>query len=145
MNKRMPRAGVVVLFALAFSAGGCGGYLGSAQRAYEEGRYLEAAEKLGEHEAEVESLPPPRQADYGLYRGLSLIMLGDYEGAGPWLRLAASLEQQRPGTLRPAQRRELADGLEQLSRPSPSPPQKAEPASSGDSALATPAPARWER
>ena len=86
---------------------GCGSYLGSAQRAYDEGRYLEAAESLSSYEAKVVELPPAKQANYGLYRGLSLMMLGDHDDAGKWLDFAAAIEKKRPGSLMPAQRREL--------------------------------------
>ena len=97
-------------------ASGCGSYLGSAQRAYQEGRYLEVAENLGGHEAEVPQLEPAKQANYGLYRGLSLMRLGDNEAAGHWLEFAADVEKQRPGSLLPAQRRELEDARDKLAK-----------------------------
>jgi hypothetical protein len=95
---------------------GCGSYLGSAQRAYQEGRYLEAAENLGNHEAEVGRLEPAKQANYGLYRGLSLMKLGDHDAASQWLDFAADVEKKRPGSLQPAQRRELEDARGSLAK-----------------------------
>jgi len=100
-----------VLFVL-----GCGSYLGNAQRAYQEGRFLEAAENLGNHEAEVARLEPAKQANYGLYRGLSLLKLGDHDAASQWLGFAAEIEKKRPGSLQPAQRRELEDAQGQLAK-----------------------------
>lgn len=104
-----------LLFFLLFGLG-CGSYLGSAQRAYHEGRYLEAAEDLGDHEADVPRLEPAKQANYGLYRGLSLMKLGDHEAAGQWLNFAADVEKKRPGSLLPAQRRELEDARDKLAK-----------------------------
>ncbi|MDI1446564.1 hypothetical protein [Polyangium sp. 6x1] len=93
---------------------GCGGYLGSAQRAYQDGRYLEAAEKLGDHEDEVAALSPRKQVSYGLYLGLSLMKLGDHDGADRWLDFAEQVEAQRPGTLRADEKRELEAARGQL-------------------------------
>lgn len=95
---------------------GCGSYLGNAQRAYQEGRYLEAAENLGKHEADVVRLEPAKQANYGLYRGLSLLKLGDHDAASQWLGFAAEIEKKSPGSLQPAQRRELENARGQLAK-----------------------------
>jgi len=94
---------------------GCGGgYVGRARRDYGDGRYLEAAERLGQHEADLYDLAPRRQAEYGIYRGLSLMMLGDYAGAHQWLSFAYTVERQNPGALKPEQRAELDRGWAQL-------------------------------
>lgn len=106
---------VTTLFVLLFSLG-CGSYLGNAQRAYQEGRYLEAAENLGNHESDVVRLEPAKQANYGLYRGLSLLKLGDHDAASQWLGFAAGIEKKRPGSLQPAQRRELENAQGQLAK-----------------------------
>ncbi len=100
-----------LLFAL-----GCGSYLGSAQRAYQDGRYLEVAENLSNHEAEVSALEPAKQAEYGYYRGLSLMKLGDNDGASHWLEFAVQIEKKRPGSLLPAQRREIDDARDKLAK-----------------------------
>ncbi len=100
-----------LLFAL-----GCGSYLGSAQRAYQDGRYLEVAENLGDHEADVPQLEPGKQANYGLYRGLSLMRLGDQEAATHWLDFAADIEKKRPGSLLPEQRKELQVARDKLAK-----------------------------
>lgn len=97
-------------------APGCGSYLGSAQRAYQDGRYLEVAENLVVHEAEVPQLEPAKQANYGFYRGLSLLRLGDQEAASHWLDFAADIEKKQPGSLLPAQRRELEDARDKLAK-----------------------------
>jgi len=97
----------VVCVGLALLLSGCGGYIVSARRAYHDGRYLEVAEGLSKHEGEVSSLSHEGQARYGLYRGLSLLRLGDHDAAGKWLELAASIEQKHPGTLTTDEKREL--------------------------------------
>ncbi|UQA59594.1 hypothetical protein [Polyangium aurulentum] len=147
----MRRLGAVMLFGFFLAATGCGGYIGNAQRAYQDGRFLEAAETLGEHEDEVGEMPLRKQADYGLYRGLSLMALGDHDGAAQWLGFTASLEQKRPGTLRSEQLQALEEGLTQLSRVTPPPPAEdtssppVETAVPASPAALTPAPARWDR
>jgi hypothetical protein len=101
---------------LAAFALGCGGYIGGAKRAYHEGRYLEAAEKLHQHEPEINDLPPRKQADYGIYFGLSLLKLGDYAGAYRWFSFAHAVDRHRPGTLSAEQRGELDQGFWQLAQ-----------------------------
>jgi hypothetical protein len=122
------------LLLLVFSAG-CGGYLGSAQRAYDDGRYLEAAEKLGDHEDEVAELSPRKQVSYGLYMGLSLMRLGDRDGAARWLGFAEEIEAKRPGTLRPDEKREIEAARGQLAvlseKAKAPPPAIEEPAEDG--------------
>jgi hypothetical protein len=113
----MRRPGAVLISAFALFFLGCGGgYIGSARTAYQDGRYLEVAENLGKHEHEVRTLSPDGQADYGLYRGLSLMMIGDHAEAGRWLDLAATIEEKQPGTLRPEERRELFEARGKLAK-----------------------------
>ncbi len=95
---------------------GCSPYLGVAERDFVQGRYLEASEVLGAHEGDVGGLSPRRQAQYGLVRGLSLLVLGDPAGAHRWLGFAQRLELAVPGTLDPRQRVALAGGLDDLAR-----------------------------
>lgn len=84
---------------------GCGGgNIGRAKTAYRQGRYLEAAERLQAEEPAVIELSEKNQAEYGLYRGLSLMMLGDAQGAQEWLAFTYNVERRRPGTLPPDQR-----------------------------------------
>lgn len=89
---------------------GCGGYLGRAKKAYNEGRYLESAERLEKHERDVQELSPRKQIDYGIYRGLSLMMLGDYVGAEIWLTYAREVAAQAPGEFTPNQKAALERG-----------------------------------
>lgn len=116
-GEMLQRASFSALFiATLIFATGCGSYVGGAKNAYSQGRYLEAAERLGQHEHEVSDLSPPSQAEYGMYRGLSLMKVADYPGAMRWLDFAFKVEQRHPGTLLPEQRRELEDGLMHCTR-----------------------------
>lgn len=110
------RRDLIALLALGLFASGCARYVGRAKRAYAQGRYLEAAEQLAEHEAEVYDLAPRKQADYGIYRGLSLLMLGDLPNAHRWLWFAYEVERHNPGTLTPEQRASLHGGFWELQR-----------------------------
>ena len=114
----LPKACLIAFIAsTALAAAGCGGgYIGGAKRAYGQGRYLEAAEKLGQHENEVGELSPLRQADYGIYRGLSLMRLNDYPAATYWFEFVYDVERRSPGTLRPEQQRELDQGWDQVTQ-----------------------------
>lgn len=119
---------------------GCNGYVHRASAAYGEGRYLEVAEDLARHEKEIDRLSAPQRAQYGLYRGLSLLQLGDFEGSRLWLEYAYEIEQSAAGALAPAQRIQLDKAwrlLDELDgtgpngrRPEP-PPRRSPPAGDG--------------
>ena len=105
--------------ALALSMLLCSGcsiaYVGRAQTAYSDGRYLEVAEDLAAHEQEVGQLSRPNKVRYGMYRGLSLMRLGDNDSARHWLRFAYDFENAGPvPTLRPRQRMVLDAGWARL-------------------------------
>ena len=68
--------------------GACTVYVNRAESAYNEGRYLEVAEQLAKREADVRQLGDGDRARYGLYRGLALLKLGQYDGARRWLGVA---------------------------------------------------------
>ena len=99
----------VLLLGVLLSATGCTVYVNRAESAYNEGRYLEVAEQLAVREAEVTELGQRDQLRYGLYRGLALMQLGQYEDAKPWLARARELEQSKP-LLTPRQRGQLDRG-----------------------------------
>ena len=106
--------GLALLAVLAnLGLGGCSFYVTSAESAYQEGRYLEAEEELAEREHEIPALTPPQQARYGVYRGMALLRLGDYESAHRWLRYTKMLEDKKP-TLTPVQRRLFDGGMTEL-------------------------------
>ena len=88
-------------------------YVGRAERDYRAGRYLEVAEELARHEGQLASLSSARQARYGLYRGLSLLKLGDYRGAQRWFGFVENIERAAP-TLNAARQRLLQVGRHEL-------------------------------
>lgn len=106
------RGGLVVGLAVGLTC--CVHYVERAERAYGDGRYLEAAEDLAAHEQELAQLTPARRAQYGMYRGLSLLELGEIAGAERWLRYSEEVEDQAPGSLTPLQQAKLRRGLAQL-------------------------------
>ncbi len=89
----------------------CTTFVRRAEQAYSDGRYLEVAETLAEREDELAALSPRQQANYGLYRGLALLKLGDDAGARKWLIFSEQTERKTPGSLLIHQRQLLADGL----------------------------------
>ncbi len=104
----------LVVGMLAMLTMSCGGYVARGRRLYHEGRYIESAEVLQRHEHDVRREPPPRQAEYATYRGLSMLVLGNYPEAHRWMRFAYQVEQTHPGSMQPAWRRDLDQGWHQL-------------------------------
>ncbi len=110
------RSGLPLALALVATLGGCTySFVHRAERAYDEGRYLDAAERLASHESELIELRPGRRTAYTTYRGLSLLRLGDPEGARRWLGQAAALDKKH-GMLAPKQRADLRAGIAELAR-----------------------------
>lgn len=106
-----------VALASTLLAGGCAelSYLGKAEDAYDDGRYFEVAEDLADREDAMRDSPASKRARYGLYRGLSLLELGDDEGAEQWLAYARDVEAAHH-TLSKRQRERLDAGLAELAR-----------------------------
>lgn len=117
-------------------ATGCSGFIGSAKKAYNQGRYLEAAENLGAHEEDLPYLDPKRQLEYGIYRGCALLMLHDEANAARWLAYARDIEKESPGSMRPESRVILEQAEWQLAArrnaPAPAPPIGSNPSTSPD-------------
>lgn len=87
---------------------GCSGYVKRGTALYADGRYIEAAEVFERTEHRLNESNPKQQAEYGLYRGLTLLVLGDTGGARRWLSYAYQVERANPGILR-GNRRSLLD------------------------------------
>jgi hypothetical protein len=111
-SSRLVRAIFVVVFSLSLA--GCATFVGRAKRAYNQGRYLEVSEDLGRREEDLPYLSPSSQLEYGLYRGLALMNLGDAIGARRWLAYVNQVEKDNPGTMKPDHRALLAKGLGEL-------------------------------
>jgi hypothetical protein len=66
---------------------------------YGKGRYIEAAEVFERTENRLPHLEDTSRARYGLYRGLTLLVLGDLAGAKRWFDYAHQVETEHPGSL----------------------------------------------
>jgi len=115
-----------VLLVAALS--GCSGYVKRGSALYADGRYIEAAEVFERTEVRLAESGPRQQAEYGLYRGLTLLVLGDTLGARHWLSYAYQIEQTHPGVLRGNRRALLDHGWGDLQSRGALPPGPAAPA-----------------
>ncbi len=92
---------------------------------YAEGRYIEAADVFEKTEYMLEDCDPRDRAGYAVYRGLTLLGLGDLRHAQRWMAYAYQVEKKHPGSLRNDEREMLDSGWgelgERLSR-TPAPP-----------------------
>lgn len=88
--------------------GACEGYVRHGSVLYADGRYIEAAEVFERTEHRIGEYTPREKAEYGLYRGMTLLVLGDLGNARRWMTYAYEVERANPGTLR-ADRRALLD------------------------------------
>lgn len=96
----------VLLFSFA-----CTHYVGRGSDLYYQGRYIEAAHVLEKTEPRLTGASPVEQAAYGLYRGATLLRLGDLEGAGRWLAYCQAVVQGHPQALRSEERQLLEETL----------------------------------
>lgn len=106
---------------------GCGSYVKRGTTLYSEGRYVEAAEVFEQSEYRLQDSSSRQRAEYGLYRGLTLLVLGDLNNAQRWFKYAYEIERVSPGTLPDSQRALLDRGwfeVGQRLRNMPPPPVK---------------------
>jgi tetratricopeptide (TPR) repeat protein len=104
---------VAVLLALALALG-CSNYVKRGSTLYADGRYVEAAEVFERTEHRLKDATPREGAEYGLYRGLTLLRLGDPRNAHRWLTYAYMVEREFPGSLRGNRRSMLDQGWREL-------------------------------
>ena len=104
----LPACSVLVPALLLVSVVGCGNYVKRAGTLYADGRYIEAAEVFERTERRLVEYTPKERSEYGLYRGMTLLVLGDLEHAHRWLAYAYEVERTNPGSLR-SDRRALLD------------------------------------
>ncbi|MCA9647142.1 MAG: hypothetical protein H6718_35745 [Polyangiaceae bacterium] len=118
----------LLLIALLGLMAGCSGYVKRGSALYADGRYIEAAEVFERTEHRLNESNAKQQAEYGLYRGLTLLVLGDTGGARRWLSYAYQVERANPGTLRGNRRALLDRGWVELQSRGELPPGPAAPA-----------------
>jgi hypothetical protein len=92
--------------------GACGGPLAEGRSEFNAGHYPRAKQIFASIEAESRGYAEGDRAEYDLYRGLTLLSLGDRAQAGTWLREAKAIEDTRPGTLPPEDAQRLKASLE---------------------------------
>ena len=113
---------------MALSAFACTSYVKRGSDLYADGRYVEAAEVFERTEGRLPDSTPRQKAEYGLYRGLTLLVLGDLPNAHRWLVYAYEVERVHPGSLRPNRRALLDRGWYELgTHMHSSPPPPAQP------------------
>ena len=98
------------------AATACSNYVKRGSALYTEGRYVEAAEVFERTEHRLKDATPREAAEYGLYRGLTLLVLGDLPNAHRWLTYAYQVEQAHPGSLRSNRRALLDSGWYELGK-----------------------------
>ena len=87
---------------------GCETHVRRGTTLYADGRYVEAAEVFERTEYRLTEYTPRERAEYGLYRGMTLLVLGDLPNSRRWLTYAYEVERVAPGALR-SDRRALLD------------------------------------
>jgi hypothetical protein len=97
---------LLVLSSLALAA--CGGPLADVEALFKRGQYPATHQALLGLDAASRSWDDAERAEYALYRGLTLMALGDRGRAIVWLHEAKAVEDQRPGSLPDEDARRLA-------------------------------------
>jgi len=101
MNKALrPFVCAAALLVMAAPLSGCGGhYVNRGADLFADGRYVEAAEVFERTQHRLPKSDADEQARYGLYRGATLFLLGDFAHAQQWLAYAYEVERKSPGAL----------------------------------------------
>jgi hypothetical protein len=102
----------LLLVAVAAALAACGGPLADAEGQFKRGQYPAAHQALLGLESESRSWSASDRAEYALYRGLTLMALGDRARARTWLLEAKAVEDRRPGSLPGGDARRLAVAIE---------------------------------
>ena len=93
-----------LLLCLALSASGCSGSVERGSALYADARYIEAAEVFERTEYQLPQMSAAEQARYGLYRGVTMLALGDLRTAQRWMDYAYAVQRAHPGVLATGQR-----------------------------------------
>jgi hypothetical protein len=96
----------IALSLVLFTA--CSSYVKRGEVLYADGRYIEAAEVFERTEGRIGEASLKQKAEYGMYRGLTLLVLGDLNNARRWMNYAYGVERAAPGSLS-SDRRALLD------------------------------------
>lgn len=77
---------------------------------YVQRHYIEAEDLFDHMEGDLAQLSVADRAAYGVYRGMTLLALGDFRRAQRWLSYATMLERDNAHALAPAQKALLEQG-----------------------------------
>jgi tetratricopeptide (TPR) repeat protein len=116
----------------ALAAVACAAQASRGTALYAEGRYVEAAEVFERTENRLSESAPDEKAEYGLYRGLTFLELGDLTRARDWLAFARQVEARSAGALDGDEQAALERAWKQVEHV-----EEAGPAPAEDRALAT--------
>jgi hypothetical protein len=103
--------------ALMLGVAACNTYaddLSRSQRAFEESEHERALAILRALEPDLGRLSLTDRAHYAYLRGMTDFRLGYKAESRHWLSLAASMEQDKPGSLPPDWAKKMADSLKEL-------------------------------
>ena len=100
-------------------------YVARGSELYANQRYIEAAEVFERTEPRLGQYSYSERARYGLYRGLTLLALGDRLGAQRWFAYSYDIERRYPGALEPNYKAQLERGWNELGRQIRAAPQPA--------------------
>lgn len=94
----------------------CSSKVARGHALYSDGYYVEAAEVFERNERRLSEWPPTERATYGLYRGLTLMQLGDLKGAARWFAYARWVASEHPSVLPPQEAALLAQSEQVLNQ-----------------------------
>jgi len=90
---------LLLALSLATSVGCAAHYVSRGADLYAGGRYIEAAEVFERTETRLANSSTPDRARYGLYRGATLLALGDGARAETWLAYCSQMLDAEPSAL----------------------------------------------
>jgi tetratricopeptide (TPR) repeat protein len=107
-----PAFAASALCAMCLALVGCGGSsLNRGANYYSEKRYIDAAQVFEHAEPELVAYDDAQRARYGLYRGATLLELGDMSEAERWLMFGHQLAAKNPRALSESERAALREAL----------------------------------
>jgi hypothetical protein len=101
-----------LLLVAVFTLASCGGPLADAEGQFHKGQYPAAHQALLALESASRCWSTTDRATYALYRGLTLLALGDRGRAAMWLFEAKVVEDERPGSLSGSDARRLGIAMQ---------------------------------
>lgn len=108
-------------FLTAFGTASCAApFVTRGADLYSRGHYIEAAEVFERTEPRLDKSSPDDRARYGLYRGATLLALGDSQRAQHWLHYSQELSRADQDSLSADDRLQLDQALRTLEKQRPS-------------------------